>query len=169
MREKLEGLVTLSKLMNVKLDERRENKGRIIEGNWILGMIDLNGGVRLEICPDNSRSKETLLDLINKTVEKGTTIMTDCWKGYSGLTGDGFIHLIISHKYHFIDPDTWVNTQKIESNWRPFKRKLTRGGIKKNALANHMCEYLWRKDQKENSQGLFLALITDIKTQFPLK
>jgi transposase-like protein len=134
--EKIGGSGHVVEIDECKIARMKYNKGRIIEGNWVLGMIDLNGGFRLEICPDNSRSKETLLDLINKHVKKGTTIMTDCWKGYSGLTGDGFIHLTVNHKYHFIDPDTWADTQKIEPNWRPFKRKLTRCGI--NALANHM-------------------------------
>jgi hypothetical protein len=53
-----------------KIGRMKYNKGRVIKGNWVLGMIDLNGSFRLEICPDNSRSKETLLDLINKHVKK---------------------------------------------------------------------------------------------------
>jgi hypothetical protein len=38
-----------------KISRRKFNKGRIIDGNWILGMIDLDGGYRLEICQTAGR------------------------------------------------------------------------------------------------------------------
>ncbi len=38
-----------------KIGRRKFNKGRIIDGNWILGMIDLDGGYRLEICQTAGR------------------------------------------------------------------------------------------------------------------
>lgn len=41
---------------------------------------------RIEICPDNRRDVETLINLIKKHVKPGSTIMTDCWKGYKNLT-----------------------------------------------------------------------------------
>ncbi|CAF1096510.1 unnamed protein product [Brachionus calyciflorus] len=95
-----------------KVGKRKYNVGRIIEGSWILGMIDLGtnenpnaeGEFILEICPGNSRDGETLLALINKHVAKGSTIITDCWKSYNGLENDGFEHLRVNHNYNFVDP-----------------------------------------------------------------
>ncbi len=51
-----------------KIGRRKFNRGRIIDGNWILGMIDLDGGYRLEICPGNKRGKQTLKALTTKHV-----------------------------------------------------------------------------------------------------
>lgn len=58
-----------------KIGRRKYNRGRIIEGHWILGMIDREGGYRLEICPDNKRDRITLESLIIKHVAPGTIIM----------------------------------------------------------------------------------------------
>ena len=40
-----------------KIGRRKCNRGRMIEGQWIIGMIDLNGDFRIEICPDNKRDQ----------------------------------------------------------------------------------------------------------------
>ena len=117
-----------------KIGRRKYNRGRMIDGHWILGMIDRGGGFRLEICPDNKRDRATLDELIKKHVAPGITIMTDCWKGYAGLNQQGFEHFTVNHKLHFVDPETGANIQTIESNWRPLRKRLSRGGATGNAL-----------------------------------
>ena len=70
-----------------KVGKRKYNRGRMVEGSWVLGMIDLGTSevsmseIRLEICPNNDCSSSTLTKLIEKHVKKGTTIITDLWKG----------------------------------------------------------------------------------------
>ncbi|CAF0967540.1 unnamed protein product [Brachionus calyciflorus] len=113
-----------------KIGKRKYNVGRMVEGSWILGMIDLGteeapnpiGDFRLEICSNNSRDGQTLLALINKHFEKGSTIITDCWKGYNGLEENGFEHLTVNHNYNFVDPNTFAHTKTVEANWRPLKK-----------------------------------------------
>ncbi len=151
-----------------KIGRRKFNKERIVDGSWILGMIDLDGGYRLEICPDNKRDKTTLRDLITKNVADGSTIMTDCWKGYEGLNDIGIQQLTVNHSYHYVDPDTWANTQTIESTWRPLRRRLSRGRITKDKMASHPCEFMWRKDIKENNQDPFEVLIQDIRNIYTI-
>lgn len=151
-----------------KIGRRKYNRGRLIEGTWILGMIDREGGFRLEICPNNKRDKLTLEALITKNVAPGSIIMTDCWKGYTGLTEKGFQHFTVNHKYHFVDCETGANTQRIESNWRPLKQWLSRGGVKKEHMAMHLCEFLWRKKNADDKIDPFNALIQDIKKLYPL-
>jgi transposase-like protein len=70
--------------------------------------------------------------LIDENVLPGTTVMTDCWKSYNGLTAKGFQHLTVNHSSHFVDPETWANTQKIESSWRALKKRMSRWGIERN-------------------------------------
>lgn len=49
-----------------------------MDGHWVLGLIeDGSEDLRLEVCPDNIRSVNVLVPLINKHVEEGTTIHTD--------------------------------------------------------------------------------------------
>jgi hypothetical protein len=73
-----------------KICRRKFNRGRIIDGSWILGMIDLDGLYRLEICPGNKRDIQTLTALITKHVADESTIVIDFWKGYIGLDKAGF-------------------------------------------------------------------------------
>ena len=151
-----------------KIGRRKYNKGRMIDGHWILGMIDREGGFRLEICPNNKRDRATLEELIKKHVAPGTTIMTDCWRGYDGLNQQGFEHFTVNHKYHFVNPETGANTQMIESNWRPLRKRLSRGGVKDEQLAMHMCEFLWRKDMVDQKMDAFIGMLQNIKRQFPV-
>lgn len=64
-----------------KFGKRKFNKGRRVTGHWVLGMIeDDSEDVRLEVCPENIRSSDTLLPLIQKHVAPGTTVCTDYWR-----------------------------------------------------------------------------------------
>lgn len=93
--------------------------------------------------------------------------MTDCWRGYAGLDQQGFEHFTVNHKYHFVDPDTGANTQTIESNWRPLRKRLSRG-VKDEHLAMHLCEFLWRKDKVDQNMDPFTALLQDMKRLYPV-
>ena len=130
--------------------------GRLVDGHWILGLIEIQTGeegrkrrggrFRLEILLENSKSEETLLRLIKKHVLPGTTIITDGWNGYKNLADHGFVHYTVIHEYNFVDPAPGANTQTIESNWRPVRRVLQRGGITHDTFHLHLAEYLWRRE-----------------------
>ena len=143
--------------------------GRLIEGHWILGLIEIQTGpegekrrggrFRLEILPDNSKTEATLVSFIEKHVEKGTTIVTDSFKSYHNLRRHNYNHFTVNHSENFRDPLTGANTQTIESNWRPLKRKLLRGGFKDDTLADHLCEYLWRREILMTEEDPFIAFV----------
>lgn len=104
--------------------------------------------------------------LFRKHVHPDTNIITDCWRGYAGLTQEGFRHKTVNHTLNFVDPDTGANTNKIESQWRPIRQRLARGGVKNEYLADHLCEFLWRRDMKREGSDPFESLITNIRSQF---
>ena len=100
-----------------KIGKRKSHKGRKVDGVWVFGMVERDSGdLRLEVCPDNKRDQNTLLELVKKHVSPGTTIMSDCWRGYNNLSANGYNHLTVNHTKNFVDPHTGANTQKIESN-----------------------------------------------------
>ncbi|XP_064463586.1 uncharacterized protein LOC135374571 [Ornithodoros turicata] len=150
-----------------KIGRRKYQRGRIVEGTWILGLIDVDTKqLCLEICLQNKRDKETLLALIDKHVEKGTTLYTDCWKGYAGLSAEGFQHMMVNHTYNFVDPDTGVTTNHIESQWRPLRHRLARGGVTSENMAHHLSKYLWRTDCSNKNEQPFERLLNDIKSLY---
>ena len=143
--------------------------GRRVDGQWILGMIEINTGdvkrrggrFRLEICEDNKRDHNTLSNLIRKHVKPGTTLVTDEWRGYCGIEGYNYEHYTVTHDTSFVDQKTGANTQTIESQWRSMRRRLDRGGIPKDELASHMCEFLWRRYCYINEMDPFMKFIED--------
>lgn len=147
-----------------KVGKRKYNRGRVREGCWILGMIDRdNGDYRIEICPDNKRDAKTLIPLIEKHVEKGTKIITDCHKGYNELAAKGYEHETVNHSEHYKDPITGAHTNTIEGSWKHLKHHLTKTGLKREDISDHMCEYLWRRDCRIKGLDPFEQILKDIK------
>ena len=154
-----------------KVGHRKYNRGKLTNGYWVLGMYERGTGeLRIMVLPNNNRSATTLLPLIQQHVLPGTTVMTDEWRAYRTLPALGYQHSTVNHSVHFVDPFTGAHTQNIESQWRPFKRRLCRGGIRDTpaSLERHIAEYLWRREIKKTGGDPFVQLITDIVHQYPV-
>ncbi len=164
-RGKLSGVVAIDE---TKIGKRKFECGRLVEGSWILGIIESGSKeFRLEICPGNSRSAATLLPLIQKHVELGSTIVTDKWAGYNCLKDNGYLHLTVNHSDNFVDPNTGAHTQNIECEWRPLKHRISRGGVHTKYLADHLCEYLWLREISRKNQDPFAELLKAIRRIYP--
>lgn len=146
-----------------KIGRRKYHRGRLVDGSWIVGMIDLTGEFRIEVCPGNKRDRMTLAQIIAKHVKPGTVIYTDCWKGYEGLHDRGYEHLTVNHSMHFRDPETWCDTQKIEAQWRPLRRRLSRGGVRQEDLAAHLSEFLWKRECDRLKEDRFETMLKTIE------
>ena len=66
------------------------------------------------------RKEETLLAFIQKWIRPGTTIVSDCWKGYINLEKHGYVHKTVNHSVEFVN-DEGFHTNKIEGHWRQMK------------------------------------------------
>nr|XP_036223396.1 uncharacterized protein LOC118681731 [Bactrocera oleae] len=149
-----------------KFGKRKYNKGRRVEGHWVLGMVeDGSENLRLEVCPDNVRSAEVLIPLIEKPVAPGTIICTDCWKAYDCLSTHGYEHRRVNHS----DPDNpfvaedGTHTQRIESQWRVMKRFFSKDNYNNpENFADLIIEYVWRKNIANKHEDPFVKLIEAI-------
>jgi len=70
------------------------------------------------------RDKVTLHNIIQREVISGSTIHSDGWSGYNGLSDLGYSHNVVNHSENFVDPISKAHTQRIESLWRPLRLKL---------------------------------------------
>lgn len=171
LRGKIGGPGQIVQIDEAKFGRRKFHRGRYIEGNWILGMI-CNGSedLRLEICPNNKRDSETLIPLIRKHVAPGSTIWTDEWRAYNCLPRfDDYKHETVCHAHEFVNDNTGVHTQRIESCWRPmrayFRNKNT---TNRDAKADHLTEYQWRRWCRKTKKDKFQDLIDSIVKLYPL-
>lgn len=92
---------TIVQIDEAKFGKRKYNRGRTVDGTWVLGGICSETGDMFMETVDK-RDKETLIPIILRCVLPGTTIITDCWKAYSGLSEYDLQHLTVNHTYHFV-------------------------------------------------------------------
>lgn len=141
---KIGGLNKIVEVDETWISERKYNRGRKVNGRWILGMIERKSeNFRLEVI-QNKRSAPELLKLLKENVHVDSTVITDKWKSYTKLNDYFKRHQIVNHSTNFIQPETGANTQKIESSWRHLKLKLAKkrdGGD----LEMHLKEYLYKR------------------------
>ncbi|KAJ0169179.1 hypothetical protein K1T71_015304 [Dendrolimus kikuchii] len=147
--------------------------GRHIEGHWVLGMIeDGSQDLRLEVCPDNIRSAEVLIPLIQKHVQVGTTIHTDCWRAYNCLSDYGYVHKQVNHsdpENPFVGADG-IHTQRIEAQWRVVKSFFrTKHFTNMSNFTDLIIEYLWRRYVIKFKKDAFVELVNAIKFVYELK
>jgi len=86
-----------------KFGKRKYNKECLVDGQWVIGGICRETkDVFLAICPENKRDASTLTDIIERHVNKNSTIITDCWRAYDQLDSDGWQHLTVNVQYNFV-------------------------------------------------------------------
>ena len=99
-RDKLSGYVEVD---DAYIGGEKEGKRGRGSDNKILTVVAVEvngkklGRVRISRIPD--ASGESLLRFVQKSIEKGSTVNTDGWQGYNGLTGVGYTHEVTIAKH----------------------------------------------------------------------
>nr|CAH7719933.1 unnamed protein product [Callosobruchus chinensis] len=156
----------------VQIDEslfghRKYERGRVLQGNWVLGIIE-DGREDVRMVVVDKRDSDTLIPIIQKHVKPGTTIHTDSWKAYDGLGDAGYVHHKVNHsdiENRFVAQDG-THTQRIEATWRPAKNWFRGKHYAKGQFADYLCEYLWRRHCNKNNIDLFNCLVDAIVAEY---
>ena len=79
---------------------------------WVFGMLEVKGARRLPVLKMvRDRSRNTLMPLIRKHIRRGSTVYSDCWRAYHpALNAEGYRHLSVNHREHFVDLLTGCHT-----------------------------------------------------------
>ena len=94
--------------------------------------------------PVDTHDADTLLRIIRKRIEPGTTIVSNCWKAYRSLGEAGFEHLTVNHSIEFVDARTGTHTNTIECQWREVRCRVPRFGVRKKHFEGYLAEYLFK-------------------------
>jgi transposase-like protein len=97
-------------------------RGRGAENKTILfGMLDRDGDLMVQVVPNAQAT--TLKLIICENAEDGSTIHSDEWLAYRGISKEGFTHKICNHgdKQYSVD-DSHVNT--LEGFWGRLKQSI---------------------------------------------
>ena len=123
--------------------------------------------------PVEDRSTGTLIPLIERHVEKGSTIYSDGWTAYCNLNDIGYKHFSVLHKYAF--KKTYKHTEagqfvsvhanQIEGAWKHAKKHFRKmSGTQASQWEGHLAEILWRSEVKSNKYQSFFDLLRSIYT-----
>ena len=118
----------------VQIDEsmfhhrQRNNRERMAQNPvWVFGMVDTQftpAKGYMEIVPN--RTRQTLTRIMNAKLNANSVVHSDQWRAYMRLPQ--FVpacirHDTVNHTFNFVDPNTGVHTQHVESYWNSTKNE----------------------------------------------
>jgi transposase-like protein len=123
----------------------------------VFGMVERGGRVKIHVVKD--RKAVTLQSNIVKFVLPRTTIFTDEWPSYNGLS-QRYAHKRIRHTENvYVSGDT--HTQTIEGFFSNLKRGI--GGnyhsVSSKWLQGYLNEYAWRWNERADGRAMFRSLL----------
>ncbi|GBL74686.1 hypothetical protein AVEN_243572-1 [Araneus ventricosus] len=91
-KDKLGGVGVVVEIDKSKFGKRMYNRGKRVDGKWVFGGIE-RGSKNSFFCVVEDRTSETLIEGTKKFLKPGSTVLSDCWKSYNGLTAEGLCAL----------------------------------------------------------------------------
>ncbi|XP_045476997.1 uncharacterized protein LOC123682436 isoform X2 [Harmonia axyridis] len=141
------GVGKIVEIDEAMLEKRKYNRGRMLTEQWVIGGVErgVRGECKAFFEPVENHTSETLIGIIRRYVLPGTTIMTDCWRGYNSLEDYGYRHFTVNHSENFVDHQTGANTQTFERLWVEVRRHVPKAGFRREALSGYLAEVLFRR------------------------
>jgi len=141
-----------------------KNYGIRTEGPWIIA-ISLRTQTQAKSAETRyihvqTRDEETLIPILQEEIAEGTTVWTDKWYAYAGLSRLGYVHETHKNLKLFTDPISGNRTKCIDRLWYQVKRKFVVKARSSNNLNLHLREEWWRT---VNSTDAFNAFLRDVK------
>ena len=117
------------------------------------------------------RDAQTLLPIIQAHVLPGAIIYSDEWAAYNQVQNIPNVtaHTTVNHALHFVDPQTDVHIQNIESylNRVNYRRKHMKG-VHLHQLASYLDEFMWRERHGQTTSLAFKHIMRNISAQYPV-
>lgn len=148
--DKIGGPGTIVEIDEAKFGKRKYNRGRLVDGSWVIGGVQRNSNkCFLAVCPQNRRNAVVLLPIIKQYVAPGTLIITDKWKAYVNLGNHGYIHEDVNHSTNFVDPQSGAHTNSIEGTWTHVKNHVLRRGGRRTvkSLDADLTLFMWLRQK----------------------
>ena len=162
-RDKLSGTVEIDETF-LGGKQSGGNRGRGTDNKTIVAIAvevikNKCGRVRFGIIPD--ASAESLESFIEKTVEKGSTIITDGWRSYSKIENLGYNHKIDTKKTEKDNEKLLPHVHLVISLLKRWIIGTLQGSISNQHMSYYLDEYTFRFNRRESaSRGkLFYRLV----------
>lgn len=151
---------------NKRKAQRKEGtkRGRGTRKTPVFGILCRGGKVWAEVVPDVKA--ETLHGLIRQRVERGSTVCSDTWDGYTGIAAKGYVHRMVEHCSGEFGDGKGNHINGLEGFWGYLKRKLSaKGGVRRERLPLYLAEYVWRYNNRsltpKEQTGRMLSILKE--------
>ncbi len=146
-RDKLTGIVEVDE--SYIGGEKAGKRGRGAENKvLVVGAVDIRGKyanrLRLKVIPNASGI--TLLSFIKSNVETGSTVKTDDWPSYSGLSKAGYKHSVVTDLPHI---------HRVFSNLKTWLLGTHHGAVSKQHLQAYLNEFTFRFNRRKTPMAAF--------------
>ena len=116
------------------------------------------------LVPD--RRATALIPITQDNVALSSTIVTDEWSAYNGLTSAGYSHLTVNRTKNYKDPVSGYHTQGIERAWQDAKAWLNRAKYPTHLIQSHLDLLSWKKRHKNSDDGLLAEFLRDVRKYY---
>ena len=135
---------------------------------WVFGMVDTSfKPVRGYMEIVDRRDAATLIPIIERHVAPGSIIYSDQWRAYAQLANNqNYTYASVNHSEYFVDPETGVHTQAIESYWGRKKRYFKNmNGTQAHMLPSYLDQFMW--EDRFGKEDMFDNILLHISQQYP--
>ncbi|KAF8763332.1 hypothetical protein HNY73_021527 [Argiope bruennichi] len=156
----------LLRLTNQNLGKRKYNKGKMVEGAWVLGVLK---GIRTKcfMTVVQDRTSGNFASVLKEWVIPGSTVMLTAGSRTIVSQKRGFVHLTVNHSLTFKDPDTGAHTNSIEGTWAACKRSLKGTRRVKDGMDGYLAEYIWRRCHRSGVKSTTRQFFESIIKVYP--
>ena len=105
---------------------------------------------RIVLLAIDNRTKSMPEEKIKKYIKQGSTIYTDCWKGYNSLENNEFLHRTVNHSKEFVNKDDNTHTNTIEGNWCAIKLQVPLRGRNRDLISLFLVRYMILRNENGN-------------------
>jgi len=135
-----------------------EGKSLVIIAVEIMGKG--TGRVRMSLISD--ASKKSLGKFIKENIEAGSNLITDGWKGYTGISKKGYYHEIEDKTKMLDGEEILPNVHRIASLLKRWLLGTHQNYIGQEYLSYYLDEYTFRYNRrKSNSRGLLFQRLIE--------
>ncbi len=145
--------------------KKKGKRGRGAGGKTVVfGMMERNGDVMTKVVPD--AKTKTIEPEILENVEAGSTVHTDEWHAYKGLSNKGYNHETVQHGAgEYARGNIHVNS--LEGYWSRLKESIhgTHIHVSGKHLEKYTKEFEYRYNSRKNPEKMFPELISSYPEQ----
>jgi hypothetical protein len=153
----------------------KHHKGKDLSRSqvWVFGFYerdDTRSNKRCLFVVVPKRDAYTLLNLIYHYCLENSIIHSDCWAAYNRIKqlDKRFEHYQVNHDLYFVDPQTRVHTNSIESMWRQVKCGIDKNkGVNRDYLQSYLDEFCWRHNNQVGRTGACEKLLDLVGAKYP--